>query len=52
MINRLEKRLKFTEFSIENCYINYEIAKLNLKRMKIDECCAVATKVVDGKFVS
>lgn len=50
MISRLERRLKFTDYSIENCYIYYEIAKHHLNHMRIDECCAVAKKVIDGEF--
>ncbi|KAL5277636.1 hypothetical protein ACFFRR_002709 [Megaselia abdita] len=47
LVKRLEKRLKFANYSIEKCYIYYEIAKKHLEHLKIDECCSVARKLVN-----
>uniref|UniRef100_A0A034VLM3 Uncharacterized protein n=1 Tax=Bactrocera dorsalis TaxID=27457 RepID=A0A034VLM3_BACDO len=44
---RLEKRMHFAKYSIEKCYLLYEIAQSHLSQSRFEECCSVARKAIE-----
>ncbi|XP_067639680.1 outer dynein arm-docking complex subunit 4-like [Eurosta solidaginis] len=46
-LNRLEKRIYFSKYSIEKCYLLHEIARSHLDQNRFDECCSVARKAIE-----
>ncbi|XP_054730577.1 uncharacterized protein LOC129239244 [Anastrepha obliqua] len=44
---RLEKRIHFSKYSIEKCYLLHEIARSHLKQNRVDECSSVGRKAVE-----
>uniref|UniRef100_W8AVF9 Uncharacterized protein n=1 Tax=Ceratitis capitata TaxID=7213 RepID=W8AVF9_CERCA len=44
---RLEKRMHFAKYSIEKCYLLYEIAQSHLTQSRFEECCSVARKAIE-----
>ncbi|KAL5276400.1 hypothetical protein ACFFRR_001931 [Megaselia abdita] len=48
LVTRLEKRLKFTDYPIEKCYLYHEISRHHLMQNKFDECASVAKKAIEG----
>ncbi|XP_017841086.1 uncharacterized protein LOC108598842 isoform X2 [Drosophila busckii] len=47
MISRLEMRMRFAKYSIEKCYLLYQIANIHLKSNRGDECSFAAHKAIE-----
>ncbi|XP_055905145.1 uncharacterized protein LOC129940732 isoform X1 [Eupeodes corollae] len=43
---RMEKRIAYSEYCIEICYLLHEIAKSQLINSRFDECCIIARKSI------
>lgn len=40
--------MHFAKYSIEKCYLLYEIAQSHLSQSRFEECCSVARKAIEG----
>lgn len=40
----------FAKYSIEKCYLLYEIARSHLSQSRFEECCSVARKSIEGLY--
>lgn len=45
-VTRLENRMRFAKFSIERCYILYEIAQAHLENNAFDAACSMARNAI------
>uniref|UniRef100_A0A1I8NRD2 Uncharacterized protein n=1 Tax=Stomoxys calcitrans TaxID=35570 RepID=A0A1I8NRD2_STOCA len=45
---RLQKRLIFTKYPVEKCYLLHEIARVHLKQSSFEQCCSWARKAIEA----